>query len=177
MPSLPSLFGALRAMGFRVTPVPAPLGSHDPMPAYDVHTDDGTLLIRCADAAQLARFMAEAEARLLPAKATVATEAPMPSPSPARKRRGPAKGDPRCVAAGKRGGAKLLAERGPDYYQAIGRKGGATTRDRFGHEFYAAIGQQGGERLVEERGAGFLRDIAKRSNGRRPRPADSPETR
>jgi general stress protein YciG len=176
MPSLPSSFGALHAMGFRVTPVPASLGSHDPMPAYDVYTDDGVLLIRCADDAQLTRFLAEAEARLLPATAAVDTEVPTPPAPPAPKRRGPAKGDPRCVAAGQRGGAKLLAERGPDYYQSIGRKGGATTRDRFGYEFYAAIGQQGGERLVEERGAGFLRDIAKRSNGRRRRPADSPKT-
>ncbi|MNS73331.1 Glucose starvation-inducible protein B [compost metagenome] len=175
MSSLSSLFDALAAMGFRVTPVPAPLGNHDPMPAYDVHTDDGTLLIRCADDAHLVRFLAEMRARLQPARADVDTEAPTPPPASAPKRRGPAKGDPRCVAAGKRGGAKLLAERGPDYYQSIGRKGGAVTRDRFGYEFYAAIGQQGGERLVEERGAGFLRDIAKRSNGRR-RPTDSPET-
>jgi hypothetical protein len=69
MPSLPSSFGALRAMGFRVTPVPPPLGSRDPMPAYEVYTDDGVLLIRCADDAQLARFLAEAQARLLPAAA------------------------------------------------------------------------------------------------------------
>jgi hypothetical protein len=92
---------------------------------------------------------------------------------PPRKKRGPAKGDPRSIEAGKRGGQKLLEQRGRAYYQAMGRKGGETTRERMGCEFYSSIGQQGGEALAASRGVEFYRAIGRLGNKRRGDSSDS----
>ena len=40
---------------------------------------------------------------------------------PVRKKPGPAKGDPRLVEAGRRGGQMVRAERGKEYFQQIGK--------------------------------------------------------
>jgi general stress protein YciG len=52
------------------------------------------------------------------------------------KKRGPAKGDPRCVAGGKKGGEAVKKKYGSEHYKAIGSKGGAKTMETYGPEFY-----------------------------------------
>jgi uncharacterized protein len=56
-----------------------------------------------------------------------------------KKRRGPAKGDPRSVAAGKKGGDAVRDKYGTEHLKTIGRKGGKRTLEIYGYEFYSDI--------------------------------------
>ena len=49
--------------------------------------------------------------------------------------------------AGKRGGERVKAKYGSEFYEAIGRKGGEATKEKYGAEFYEVIGQKGGQKL------------------------------
>ena len=47
--------------------------------------------------------------------------------------------------AGRRGGERVKAKYGPEFYEAIGRKGGQSTKKKYGAAFYESIGQKGGQ--------------------------------
>ena len=49
--------------------------------------------------------------------------------------------------AGKRGGDRVKAKYGQEFYEAIGRKGGEATKEKYGAAFYEEIGQKGGQKL------------------------------
>ncbi|MBM3260492.1 MAG: hypothetical protein FJY99_12205 [Candidatus Sericytochromatia bacterium] len=57
---------------------------------------------------------------------------------------GPAKGDPRMVEAGRKGGETVKEERGEAFFQEIGQKSGQATKAKYGPEFFSAIGRKGG---------------------------------
>ena len=48
--------------------------------------------------------------------------------------------------AGKRGGDRVKAKYGSEFYEAIGRKGGQATKKAHGHAFYEQIGKKGGKK-------------------------------
>jgi len=48
--------------------------------------------------------------------------------------------------AGKRGGGRVKAKYGSQFYEAIGRKGGEATKSKYGPAFYEEIGQKGGQK-------------------------------
>jgi general stress protein YciG len=47
--------------------------------------------------------------------------------------------------AGKRGGDRVKAKYGSQFYELIGRKGGEATKEKYGPTFYEEIGQKGGQ--------------------------------
>ncbi|GAC1413423.1 MAG: hypothetical protein NVSMB64_23710 [Candidatus Velthaea sp.] len=49
--------------------------------------------------------------------------------------------------AGKRGGDRVKAKYGSEFYEAIGRKGGEATKTKYGPTFYEEIGQKGGQKM------------------------------
>ncbi len=49
--------------------------------------------------------------------------------------------------AGKRGGDRVKAKYGSEFYEAIGRKGGEATKNKYGPTFYEEIGQKGGQKI------------------------------
>lgn len=49
--------------------------------------------------------------------------------------------------AGKRGGDRVKAKYGQEFYEAIGRKGGEATKEKYGASFYEKIGKKGGQKL------------------------------
>jgi general stress protein YciG len=49
--------------------------------------------------------------------------------------------------AGKRGGDRVKAKYGSEFYEAIGRKGGEATKSKYGPAFYEEIGAKGGQKL------------------------------
>lgn len=49
--------------------------------------------------------------------------------------------------AGKRGGDRVKAKYGSEFYEAIGRKGGEATKSKYGPAFYEEIGQKGGQKV------------------------------
>lgn len=49
--------------------------------------------------------------------------------------------------AGKRGGDRVKAKYGSEFYEAIGRKGGEATKTKYGPTFYEEIGQKGGQKV------------------------------
>lgn len=54
--------------------------------------------------------------------------------------------------AGKRGGDRVKAKYGSEFYEAIGRKGGEATKSKYGATFYEEIGQKGGQKLKRPAG-------------------------
>lgn len=48
--------------------------------------------------------------------------------------------------AGRRGGERVKAKYGSEFYEAIGRKGGEATKSKYGPSFYEVIGQKGGQK-------------------------------
>jgi general stress protein YciG len=54
--------------------------------------------------------------------------------------------------AGKRGGDRVKAKYGSEFYEAIGRKGGEATKTKYGPAFYEEIGQKGGQKLKRATG-------------------------
>jgi uncharacterized protein len=48
--------------------------------------------------------------------------------------------------AGRRGGERVKAKYGSEFYEEIGRKGGEATKTKYGPSFYEVIGQKGGQR-------------------------------
>ena len=48
--------------------------------------------------------------------------------------------------AGRRGGERVKAKYGSEFYEEIGRKGGEATKSKYGPSFYEVIGQKGGQR-------------------------------
>lgn len=87
-----------------------------------------------------------------------------------RRKPGPAKGDPRMVEAGRRGGKAVREQRGVEFFQAIGKKGGQATRDRYGSEFFSSIGRKGGEAVKQDLGIQHYSVIG-RKGGRKPHDA------
>jgi general stress protein YciG len=75
---------------------------------------------------------------------------------------GPAKGDPRMVEAGRRGGQTVKEERGREFFQSIGQKGGQATKEKYGPEFFSQIGRKGGESVKRERGVEFYSSIGRK---------------
>jgi len=59
----------------------------------------------------------------------------------------PAGGGMTVREAGKRGGDRVKAKYGSEFYEAIGRKGGEATKEKYGPSFYEEIGQKGGQKL------------------------------
>jgi general stress protein YciG len=51
--------------------------------------------------------------------------------------------------AGRKGGEKVAAERGHEFYEEIGKKGGQKVAAERGHEFYEEIGHKGGQKVKE----------------------------
>ena len=49
--------------------------------------------------------------------------------------------------AGKRGGDRVKAKYGSEFYEAIGRKGGEATKNKYGPTFYEEIGRKGGQKI------------------------------
>jgi general stress protein YciG len=49
--------------------------------------------------------------------------------------------------AGRRGGERVKAKYGSEFYEEIGRKGGQATKTKYGPAFYEVIGQKGGQKL------------------------------
>ena len=47
----------------------------------------------------------------------------------------------------KRGGDRVKAKYGSEFYEAIGRKGGEATKSKYGPSFYEEIGAKGGQKL------------------------------
>ena len=54
--------------------------------------------------------------------------------------------------AGKRGGDRVKAKYGSEFYEAIGRKGGEATKSKYGPSFYEEIGQKGGQKMKRTAG-------------------------
>ena len=54
--------------------------------------------------------------------------------------------------AGKRGGDRVKAKYGSEFYETIGRKGGEATKEKYGASFYEEIGQKGGQKLKRTAG-------------------------
>jgi general stress protein YciG len=52
--------------------------------------------------------------------------------------------------AGRRGGERVKAKYGSEFYEAIGRKGGEATKSKYGPSFYEVIGQKGGQKLKKK---------------------------
>ena len=48
--------------------------------------------------------------------------------------------------AGRRGGERVKAKYGTEFYEEIGRKGGEATKTKYGPSFYEVIGQKGGQK-------------------------------
>jgi uncharacterized protein len=48
--------------------------------------------------------------------------------------------------AGRRGGERVKAKYGTEFYEEIGRKGGEATKSKYGPSFYEVIGQKGGQK-------------------------------
>jgi general stress protein YciG len=59
---------------------------------------------------------------------------------------GPAGGGMSVREAGRRGGERVKAKYGSEFYEEIGRKGGEATKSKYGPSFYEVIGQKGGQR-------------------------------
>ena len=60
---------------------------------------------------------------------------------------GPKTGGMSVREAGKRGGDRVKAKYGSEFYEAIGRKGGEATKSKYGPSFYEEIGAKGGQKL------------------------------
>src|SRR4051812_7658867 len=68
--------------------------------------------------------------------------------------------------AGKRGGDKVKAKYGKDFYTEIGHKGGQATREKYGPDFYGEIGKKGGQTTAEKHGPEFYERIGKKGGNR-----------
>ncbi|MCC2668995.1 MAG: hypothetical protein K0Q72_1466 [Armatimonadetes bacterium] len=68
--------------------------------------------------------------------------------------------------AGKRGGDKVKAKYGKDFYTEIGHKGGQATRKKYGPDFYGEIGRKGGQTTAEKHGPEFYEKIGKKGGNR-----------
>src|SRR5579871_5424255 len=55
--------------------------------------------------------------------------------------------------AGRRGGERVKAKYGSEFYEEIGRKGGEATKSKYGPSFYEVIGQKGGQRPKRKAGS------------------------
>lgn len=62
-----------------------------------------------------------------------------------KKKTGPAKGDPRCVEGGRRGGKAVVETYGREFYQGIGKRGGKALRETYGIEHFRDIGKKGAQ--------------------------------
>lgn len=55
--------------------------------------------------------------------------------------------------AGRRGGERVKAKYGTEFYEEIGRKGGEATKSKYGPSFYEVIGQKGGQKPKRKTGS------------------------
>ncbi len=77
-----------------------------------------------------------------------------------------AKREMTVTEAGKKGGDRVKAKYGKEFYTEIGHKGGRATRDKYGPEFYGEIGKKGGQTTVEKHGSEFFEKIGKKGGQR-----------
>jgi len=68
--------------------------------------------------------------------------------------------------AGKKGGDKVKAKYGKEFYTEIGQRGGAATREKHGPEFYGEIGKKGGQSTADKHGPEFYEKIGKKGGNR-----------
>jgi general stress protein YciG/biotin operon repressor len=64
--------------------------------------------------------------------------------------------------AGRLGGQKVSAERGPEFYRTIGKKGGHALKAKCGPEHYRAIGKKGGDKVAAAIGLEGYRSLGKK---------------
>jgi general stress protein YciG len=77
-----------------------------------------------------------------------------------------AKREMTVAEAGKKGGERVKAKYGKDFYTEIGHKGGRATREKYGPEFYGEIGKKGGQTTAEKHGPEFFERIGKKGGQR-----------
>lgn len=53
--------------------------------------------------------------------------------------------------AGRRGGERVKAKYGADYFEQLGRRGGESTKKKYGPEHFESIGRKGGVAPHRER--------------------------
>ena len=70
-----------------------------------------------------------------------------------QKTNGSAGGGMTVREAGRRGGERVKAKYGSEFYEEIGRKGGEATKSKYGPSFYEEIGQKGGQKLKRKSGS------------------------
>jgi len=68
--------------------------------------------------------------------------------------------------AGSKGGRKVSARYGPEFFRAIGKKGGRATKERHGTKFFGDIGKKGGRTTSERHGKPFFEEIGKKGGQR-----------
>lgn len=79
------------------------------------------------------------------------------------KERGKGEGDLTVQEAGRRGGLKVRATHGHDFYLRIGKIGGdEISRRRGGTGFFQEIGGKGGRSTVARHGPEHLREVGRR---------------
>lgn len=72
-----------------------------------------------------------------------------------------ARGSMTVAEAGRKGGEKVSAERGREFFERIGRKGGAAVAEERGSEFYQTIGGMGGVAVASKYGVAHYTKIGK----------------
>jgi uncharacterized protein len=77
-----------------------------------------------------------------------------------------AKREMTVAEAGKKGGDRVKAKYGKEFYTEIGHKGGRATREKYGPEFYGEIGKKGGQTTAEKHGPEFFEKIGKKGGQR-----------
>jgi general stress protein YciG len=77
-----------------------------------------------------------------------------------------AKREMTVAEAGKKGGERVKAKYGKEFYSEIGHKGGQATREKYGPEFYGEIGKKGGQTTAEKHGPEFFERIGKKGGQR-----------
>src|SRR5213592_2930086 len=77
-----------------------------------------------------------------------------------------AKKEMTVAEAGKKGGERVKAKYGKEFYTEIGHKGGRATREKYGPAFYGEIGKKGGQTTAEKHGPEFFERIGKKGGQR-----------
>jgi len=72
------------------------------------------------------------------------------------------KGGMTVAEAGRKGGNKVKAERGTEFYKRIGKLGGDAVMRERGHAFFEEIGKKGGNTVKAERGPAFFEEIGRK---------------
>ena len=65
-------------------------------------------------------------------------------------------------SAGRRGGSRIRAKYGEDYYRRIGKKGGMRLKEKRGSEYYRIIAQKGGQTNVSKYGVEHFAEMGQK---------------